>query len=92
MMRAMLGEVWDEFALVDTRLAAVTRQVESITQRLDAAKRLMSIPGPPDRAPFGTDVHQLQPATRWHQVDPSASGGNSYLRRISSNSGRTRTR
>lgn len=45
MMRAMLKELWDEFVLLDTRLVAVTRQVESIAQRLDAARRLMSIPG-----------------------------------------------
>ena len=45
MMRALLKELWDEFVLVDTRLAAATRQEESIAQRLDAAKRLMSIPG-----------------------------------------------
>jgi transposase len=30
MMRAVLKELWDEFVLVDTRLAAVTRQVEAI--------------------------------------------------------------
>jgi transposase len=45
MMRAMLKELWDEFVLADTRLAAVTRQVETIAERLDAARRLMSIPG-----------------------------------------------
>jgi transposase len=45
MMRTVLKKLWDEFVLVDTRLAAVTRQVESIAQRLDAARRLMSIPG-----------------------------------------------
>lgn len=45
MMRAILKELWDEFVLIDTRLAAVTRQVESIAERLDAARRLMSIPG-----------------------------------------------
>ena len=44
-MRAMLRELWDEFVLIDNRLAVVTRQVVSIAQRLDAARRLMSIPG-----------------------------------------------
>jgi transposase len=45
MMRAMLKELWEEFALVDARLAAVSRQVEAIAERLDAARRLMTIPG-----------------------------------------------
>lgn len=45
MMRALLKELWDEFVIVDTRLVAVTRQIESIAERLDAARRLMSIPG-----------------------------------------------
>jgi hypothetical protein len=43
--RTMLKELWDEFVLVDTRLAVVTRQVESTAQRLDAARRLMRISG-----------------------------------------------
>jgi len=45
MMRAMLKELWEEFALVDARLATVSRQVEAIADRLDAARRLMTIPG-----------------------------------------------
>ena len=45
MMRALLQELWDEFVIVDTRLPAVSRQVEAIADRVDAARRLMSIPG-----------------------------------------------
>lgn len=45
MMRGMLSELWDEFIIVDTRLMAITRQIEAIASRLDAARRLMSIPG-----------------------------------------------
>jgi transposase len=45
MMRSLLSELWDEFVIVDTRLMMVTRQVEAIANRLDAARRLMSIPG-----------------------------------------------
>jgi transposase len=45
MMRAVLQELWEEFAILDSRLLAVTRQVEAIASRLDAARRLMTIPG-----------------------------------------------
>jgi transposase len=45
MMRTMLQELWDEFVVVDARLATVSRQVEAIADRVDAARRLMSIPG-----------------------------------------------
>ncbi|WP_371256473.1 IS110 family transposase [Nitrobacter sp. Nb-311A] len=45
MMRTMLRELWDEFVVVDARLATVSRQVEAIADRVDAARRLMSIPG-----------------------------------------------
>ncbi len=45
MMRGMLSELWDECIIVDTRLMAITRQIEAIASRLDAARRLMSIPG-----------------------------------------------
>ncbi|EAQ34256.1 putative transposase [Nitrobacter sp. Nb-311A] len=42
MMRTMLRELWDEFVVVDARLATVSRQVEAIADRVDAARRLMS--------------------------------------------------
>jgi transposase len=45
MMRTLLRELWDEFVVVDARLAAVSKQVEAIADRVDAARRLMSIPG-----------------------------------------------
>ena len=45
MMRAMLSELWNEFVAVDARLATLTRQIEAIANRTDAARRLMSIPG-----------------------------------------------
>lgn len=45
MMRTMLKELWEEFLIVDARLAAVSRQIEAIANRTDAARRLMSIPG-----------------------------------------------
>ena len=45
MMRTLLQELWDEFVIVDARLATVSRQVEAIADRVDAARRLMSIPG-----------------------------------------------
>ncbi|PZP55335.1 MAG: IS110 family transposase, partial [Delftia acidovorans] len=45
MMRTLLQELWDEFVVVDARLAAVSKQVEAIADRVDAARRLMSIPG-----------------------------------------------
>jgi transposase len=44
-MRAILTELWEEFAILDSRQLAVTRQVEAIASRLDAARRLMTIPG-----------------------------------------------
>ena len=44
-MRALLQELWDEFVTVDARLTAITRRVETVAERMDAAKRLMSIPG-----------------------------------------------
>lgn len=45
MMRGLLQELWNEFTVVDTRLTAITRQVEAVAERMDAAKRLMTIPG-----------------------------------------------
>lgn len=45
MMRTVLKELWEEFALLDTRLTAVTRQLDAIAERLDTARRLMTIPG-----------------------------------------------
>jgi transposase len=35
MMRTMLRELWDEFVVVDARLATVSRQVEAIADRVD---------------------------------------------------------
>lgn len=45
MMRTVLKELWEEFVLLDTRLTAITRQVDAIAERLDSARRLMTIPG-----------------------------------------------
>jgi transposase len=45
MMRAILKELWNEFTVADARLAAITRKLEAMAERLDAARRLMSIPG-----------------------------------------------
>src|SRR3954453_19604536 len=44
-MRGLLTELWEELKVVDVRLAAVSRQVEIIAARHDAARRLMTIPG-----------------------------------------------
>jgi transposase len=41
----LLQELWNEFTVVDTRLTAITRQVEAVAERMDAAKRLKTIPG-----------------------------------------------
>jgi transposase len=44
-MRGLLTELWEELKVVDVRLAAVSRQVEILAARHDAARRLMTIPG-----------------------------------------------
>lgn len=44
-MRAILKELWNEFALADTRLAVITRKLEALAGGLEAARRLMTIPG-----------------------------------------------
>lgn len=44
-MRGLLTELWEELKVVDVRLAAVSRQVETLAARHDAARRLMTIPG-----------------------------------------------
>jgi transposase len=44
-MRGHLKELWEELKVVDVRLAAVSRQVEILAARHDAARRLMTIPG-----------------------------------------------
>ena len=93
MMRAMLKELWEEFALVDARLAVVSRQVEAIADRLDAARRLMTIPG---IGPLGStallaaigDGHQFRKArdlAAWLGLVPrqSSTGGKTTLLGIS---------
>lgn len=44
-MRGLLDQLWEEFTIIDVRLAAVSRQVEIIAARHEAARRLMTIPG-----------------------------------------------
>jgi transposase len=44
-MRDLLEQLWEEFKNVDLRLAAVSRQVEILAARHEAARRLMTIPG-----------------------------------------------
>jgi len=44
-MYGLLVQLWEEFKIVDVRLAAVSRQVEMLAARHDAARRLMTIPG-----------------------------------------------
>jgi transposase len=44
-MRGLLDQLWEEFKIIDVRLAAVSRQVEIIAARHEAARRLMTIPG-----------------------------------------------
>src|SRR4051812_48103847 len=41
-MRGLLTELWEELKIVDVRLAAVSRQVEILAARHDAARRLMT--------------------------------------------------
>lgn len=93
MMRAMLKELWDEFALIDARMTAVSRQIEAIAERLDAARRLMTIPG---IGPLGStallaavgDGHQFRKArdlAAWLGLVPrqSSTGGKTTLLSIS---------
>lgn len=44
-IRVLLKELWDELKIVDIRLASVSRQVELLAAKHDAARRLMTIPG-----------------------------------------------
>ncbi|BBU64150.1 hypothetical protein MSC49_40850 (plasmid) [Methylosinus sp. C49] len=44
-MRELLTELWEEFKAVDLRMATVSRQIETAAGRMDAARRLMTIPG-----------------------------------------------
>jgi len=44
-MRAVLGELWNEFKGLDERVAAVSQQIEALAARDDTARRLTSIPG-----------------------------------------------
>jgi transposase len=44
-MRALLGELWNEFKTLDERIVAVSHQIEALAARDDVARRLTSIPG-----------------------------------------------
>jgi len=44
-MRRMLGELFEDVARLDQRIAAVTREIEGLAARDDRARRLMTIPG-----------------------------------------------
>ena len=44
-MRCMLSALWDEFKLLDRRLAEVTKQIEALAASSEPVRRLMSIPG-----------------------------------------------
>ena len=44
-MRALLGELWNEFKALDDRVAAVSQQIEALAARDETARRLTSIPG-----------------------------------------------
>lgn len=44
-MRKLLGELFDDLRQLEKRIADVTREIEAIADREDAARRLMTIPG-----------------------------------------------
>ena len=44
-MRALLGELWNEFKTLDQRVVAVSQQIEALAAGDETARRLTSIPG-----------------------------------------------
>jgi len=44
-MRRLVHDLWDQFQQLEERIRAATREIESIAQRSDIARRLATVPG-----------------------------------------------
>jgi len=44
-MRRLVHELWDQFQQLEARIRTATREIESIAQRSDVARRLATVPG-----------------------------------------------